>query len=245
MAQNWYAATFHYAILVKNDPEQALYYDGLQSSFLELKSRYEQAGRDLDPNLATVVNQALKDSPDDKRANHSFEIPPIRKRSFEFRRTIPGWKTTGNMFEIWSSGFQDVTAYDGDQFVELNAFEEGTLHQDRFGIEKEAVIEFSFAHRGRNGEDTLKLTITDLGTDNAVGGGDDTELFSKDYTTAKSAWAVYDSTAVPAIAAMGNKVRFAFTAVHATSGKGPDKTEGNFLDAVELGVGVVTKKRES
>jgi hypothetical protein len=149
------------------------------------------------------------------------------------------------MFEIWSSGFEGVTAQEGEQFVELNAKEEGALYQDLLGIERDAVLDFSFAHRGRNGDDTLKLTITDLGADNAAGGGDDTELFTKEYTTGKSAWAVYDSTTESKILALGNKVRFAFHAVYATGGRGPDKTEGNFLDAAEFGVGVVTAQRKA
>jgi len=189
------------------------------------------------------VNSTLKLSPDDKRANPSFEEPRIQKRSFEFRKTIPGWKTTGSMFEIWSSGFQDVTAHDGNQFVELNAQEEATLYKESTEIKRDAELEFSFAHRGRNGDDTLKLTITDLGPDNSAGGGDDQELFTKEYTTGKDAWSVYDSTTEPGILALGNKARFAFSAVHATGGKGPDNTEGNFLDSAEFGVGVVTAQR--
>jgi len=237
-AQNWYAATFHYALLVKNDPDQTSFCDGLQSSFQKLKSQFEHEARDLEPLLPMVVKESLK--PVDDWTNSSFEEPGIRNVTWAFRETVPRWNTTGEMFEIWSSGFLGVTAHDGNQFVELNAREEGTLHQDLLGIEQDAVIEFSFAHRGRNGEDTLKLTITDLGADNAAGGGDDKELFSKEYTTGKNAWAVYDSTTEPAIAALGSKVRFAFSAVHATGRKGPENTEGNFLDAAHFGVDVVT-----
>ncbi|MCP4787297.1 MAG: hypothetical protein GY903_28595 [Fuerstiella sp.] len=40
-------------------------------------------------------------------------------------------------------------------------------------------------------------------------------------------------------------MRFAYTAVHATGGQGPDNTEGNFLDLAEFGVGVVTAKRRA
>ena len=58
--KNWYAAVFHYALLTQNDPDQASFYDGLQSSFEELKSEFEQEERDLEPHLATVVREALK-----------------------------------------------------------------------------------------------------------------------------------------------------------------------------------------
>jgi WD40 repeat protein/serine/threonine protein kinase len=244
-AKNWYAATFHFALLMKNDRNQTSYFDALQSSFQELKSQFEQQELDLEPHLATVVRESLKLSRGYELPNLSFEEPEIQKSSFALVRTIPGWKTSDRAFEIWSTGFLGVTAYDGDQFVELNAYEDGVLYKESTGIERDAVLEFSFAHRGRNGDDTLKLTITDLGADNAAGGGDDRELFTKEYTTGKDAWAVYNSTTDPAIKAIGNKVRFAYTAIHATGGKGPDKTEGNFLDAAEFGVGVVTAKRRA
>lgn len=244
-AKNWYAATFHFALLMKNDPNQTSYFDALQSSFQELKSQFQQQELDLEPHLALVVRESLKLPRGCELPNPSFEEPEIRKSSFALVSTIPGWKTSDRAFEIWSTGFLGVAAYDGDQFVELNAYEDGVLYKESMGIERDAVLEFSFAHRGRNGNDTLKLTITDLGADNAVGGGDDQELFAKQYTTGKDAWAVYNSTTDPAIKAIGNKVRFAYTAIRATGGKGPDKTEGNFLDAAELGVGVVTAKRKA
>ncbi len=239
-AKNWYAAVFHYALLMQNDPDQASYYDGLQSYFEKLKLQFEQAGRDLESHLARVVKESLKRV--DDWTNSGFEEPRIRNGTWAFQEAIPRWNTTAEKFEIWSSGFLGVEAHDGDQFVELNAKEEGTLYQELHGIERDAVLEFSFAHRGRNGDDTLKLTITDLGPDNSAGGGDDQELFAKNYTTGKDAWAVYDSPTEPAFKALGNKVRFAFIAVYATGGKGPNNTEGNFLDAAHFGVGVLTAK---
>ncbi|MCP4787296.1 MAG: protein kinase [Fuerstiella sp.] len=196
-AKNWYAATFHFALLMKNDPDQVVCYDGLHLSYQELESQFEQQELDLERHLAMVVKESLKLPRGNESTNPSFEQPEVRKGSFEFRETIPGWKTTNKLFEIWSTGFLGIKAFDGNQFVELNAREEGTLYQDSTGIKPGAVIEFSFAHRGRNGDDTLKLTITDLGADDAAGGGDDKELFAREYTTGNSAWAVYDRTEYP------------------------------------------------
>ena len=241
-AKNWFSATFHYAWLKKYEPDNASLYDDLQSSLQELKSQYEEQELDLEPHLALVVRESLKLPRGYESANPGFEEPRIRTGAFEFRTRIPGWKTTSDQFEIWSTDFLGVDAYEGDQFVELNAREEGTLYQDQADIVQDAVIEFSFAHRGRNGNDTLKLTITDLGADNAVGGDDDQELFAKEYTTGANAWAVYDSTSEPSIKAIGHTVRFAFTAIHATGGEGPGNTEGNFLDSAVFGVGVVTAR---
>jgi eukaryotic-like serine/threonine-protein kinase len=244
-AKNWYAATFHYAWLMKHEPDNASLYDYLQSSFQEMKSQLQQQELDLVPHFDTVVRESLKLPRGYELPNPSFEEPKIPKSSFALVNSIPGWKTSDRAFEIWSTGFQGVTAYDGNQFVELNAYEDGVLLKESTGIEPDAVLEFSFAHRGRNGDDTLKLTITDLGADNVHGGGDDQELFTKEYTTGTDAWAFYTSTTETAIKAIGNKVRFAYSAVYATGGQGPDKTEGNFLDAAEFGVGVVTAKHKA
>jgi len=171
----------------------------------------------------------------------TFEQPVIAKGKFELVEKLPGWKTSDSVFEIWSSGFLGVEAHEGNQFVELNANIDGTLYRESSGIVKGATIEFTFAHRGRNGADSMQLTMTDLGTDNAIGGGDDTQLFVKQYTTGKSAWNVYDSTSEPQISALGNTVRFAYTAVDSTDGKGAKKSEGNFLDAAHFGVNVVAE----
>lgn len=82
-----------------------------------------------------------------------------------------------------------------------------------------------------------KCTITDLDADDTIGGDSDTKLSSKDYTTGNEAWAVYDSTTESPIEALGNRVRFAFTAVYATGGSGPENTGGNFFDTANFSVG--------
>ena len=170
--------------------------------------------------------------------NPGFEEPRVKEASFALVETMPGWKTTDTHFEIWSSGFLGVAAHEGTQFAELNAYIDGTLYQDSTGIQRGSVLEFTFAHRGRNGDDAMKLTITDLGADNALGGGDDTVLFTKEYTTGKDAWAVYDSTNEQKIKALGNTVRFAYGAVSAAGG---NLGQGNLLDAADFGVGVVSE----
>ncbi|MCA9058232.1 MAG: hypothetical protein KDA85_07020, partial [Planctomycetaceae bacterium] len=90
--------------------------------------------------------------------NPSFEEPRGNEKGYKFVESMPGWKTTDSAFEIWGTGFNEVDAYDGDQFVELNAKIDGTLYQDATGIKAGSVLEFTFAHRGRFGKDTMKLT---------------------------------------------------------------------------------------
>lgn len=59
-AKNWYAAVFHYALLIQNDPEQASLYDGLHASFQKLATQFELDGRGTELHLAMVVKESLK-----------------------------------------------------------------------------------------------------------------------------------------------------------------------------------------
>src|ERR1700744_286394 len=46
--------------------------------------------------------------------------------------STPGWRTTeaDHQIEYWQSGFNGVTAYSGNQFIELNANAVGGVYQD-------------------------------------------------------------------------------------------------------------------
>ena len=59
-AKDWYAATFHFAWLTKNDPERASFHASLKSSFQKLKAQFEEQERDLEAHLALVVRETLK-----------------------------------------------------------------------------------------------------------------------------------------------------------------------------------------
>ena len=157
-----------------------------------------------------------------------------------------GWLTTAtdSQIEIWSAAApyspwgpdnpEYVTAYEGTKFAELNATQNAALYQDVdfTGIPAGTQLNFGFAHRGRSGLDTMRLRIVDLGPDGQLGGGDDGVLFSKEYSTGKTAWAHYTDTAT--LAAANRKVRFYYEAVSTAGG---DATVGNFFDACEFGVG--------
>ena len=148
---------------------------------------------------------------------------------------VDGWKTTAtdSKIEIWSSGFQGVSAYEGNQFAELNAFEAAALYQDVGGISAGNRIGYKFAHRARIGTDVMRLTITDLGGDGIFGGGDDTVLYTNTYSDTTAAWGVYAAGNVAT--ALGNTIRFSYEAVSTGSGIA---SSGNFLDAASFGVGV-------
>ncbi|HMX14868.1 MAG TPA: PEP-CTERM sorting domain-containing protein [Thauera aminoaromatica] len=155
---------------------------------------------------------------------------------------VPGWETTAtdNQIEIWGNNFSSVSggpvpAYEGRQFAEINATQFATLYQDVFGIATGSVVGFEFAHRGRSGVDTMRMMITDLGLDNLLGGGDDTVLFSKNYSTGNTAWAFYTSAGEAPISALGNATRFSYQAISTANGS---PSVGNFIDAADFGVGV-------
>lgn len=143
------------------------------------------------------------------------------------------WATTAqdNLLEVWENGFLGVPAYEGNAFAELNANYASTLYQDVNGLGDFNNINWHFAHRGRYGVDVIRLSITDLGTDQAWGGGDDIELLNQTFTADETAWQFHYGT----IVSIGNLTRFAFEAVSATGGS----TQGNFVDYCGFGVNAV------
>lgn len=156
---------------------------------------------------------------------------------------VAGWHTTAtdNLIEIWGNNFNGgagpTPAYEGHHFAELNATQVATLYQDATGIAAGQTVGFQFAHRGRLGVDTMRLTITDLGIDGVLGGGDDTVLFSQSYSDDNTAWGFYTSAGEPTITTLGDTIRFSYESVSAAGG---NQTEGNLIDAADFGVGVGT-----
>ena len=167
--------------------------------------------------------------------NGGFELPglPVNGITITDASNVPGWSTTAtdNKIEIWSTAFNGVTAYQGNQFAELNANQVSTLYQNASGIAAGSLVGYQFAHRGRAGTDVMRFQLTDLGLDGIFGTGDDTVLFSTTATDGNTAWGFYSGTG---IVALGNTVRFSFISVSAAGGA----TVGNFLDAADFGVGV-------
>ena len=185
------------------------------------------------PAYAGLVNGSFED------INPSL---PLGTYIITNQNNVPGWLTTStdSNIEVWSNGFSSssngaVFAYEGQQFAEINATQFATLYQDVLGIASGSIVGFQFAHRGRSGVDSMRLTITDLGSDGLLNGIDDTILFSNDYSDGNDAWGFYTSAGESAITALGNTTRFAYQALTTASG---NDTVGNFIDAADFGVGV-------
>jgi uncharacterized repeat protein (TIGR01451 family) len=155
-------------------------------------------------------------------ANGSFEAPYQAPNTFSIRSesSVPAWKTTAadDKIEFWGTGFNGVPAYQGNQFVELNANLTSALYQDLCVLPGDS-INWSVAHRGRSGVDSMVIRI-------GVPGGLVTQ---KKVGTGNTAWVVYTGGyRVP----LGQTVtRFQFEAVSTASG---NNSVGNFIDDVNI-----------
>ena len=144
--------------------------------------------------------------------------------------SLTNWQTN-DAFEIWTSGFLNVASNEGNQFLELNAYIASSMYQDISGVTAGESLDFSFAHRGRSGNESLNFSMVDAGVDNVFGTADDFSLFSKTYTSGTGAWSIYDNSAIASIVSKGNDIRVRFTATTGTS-------VGNFLDSINVRVSV-------
>jgi len=164
--------------------------------------------------------------------NGGFEEPGRTTNFHQYDASfVPGWETDADshLIEIWQTGFNRVSAFEGEQFAELNARDVAALYQDISGIDAGETIGWEFAHRGRSGTDTIRLSIIDLGKDNTFGTGDETELFTKDFETDNTSWVFYSGRL--SSLTLGNTIRFEWDSVSSAGGK----SIGNFLDAAAFG----------
>ena len=101
--------------------------------------------------------------------NGGFENPStVTSYSLLSPSDVAGWQTTDSAIEIWQTGFNGVSAYEGEQFAEIDAYILGVLYQDVSGVAAGSIFTFQFAHRGRSGVDTMNFTITDLGANGVL-----------------------------------------------------------------------------
>lgn len=131
---------------------------------------------------------------------------------------IPGWETTAtdNQIEIQTPRLFHAGALGTNQYAELNANQVSSLYQD-VQTTAGSTMFWRFFHRGRQGVDTMRLSLIDLTTN--------TTLFSQIYNTDNTAWVEYQGTTV----ATGGTTRWQFDSVAAAGG---NPSIGNFLDEV-------------
>lgn len=105
--------------------------------------------------------------------NGSFETPSVSligEWMYDFPNGTNGlyWRTTGDDHQIeiikessWAGNAYNCSTASGDggvQWAELNAEKEGALYQHVL-VQPESTLYWHFAHRGRNGTDTMYMVI--------------------------------------------------------------------------------------
>jgi|GEM_PF-4939538 len=138
--------------------------------------------------------------------------------------TITCWKTPAangyNLMEIWGTGCDGVTAYDGNNFTEVNADVVSYIYQNFVGTAGSAAV-LSFAHRGRYGTDVVNVSVgPPAGPFTSLG----------DFSAGNTGW-TYNELNITLPANSSSQYRLKFTAVSSSNG---NLTQGNFLDAVSL-----------
>jgi len=157
--------------------------------------------------------------------NGSFESPLATGQfpNMLNENAVPCWDTTAadGIIEVWpAAGFENVFAYQGTQFIEMNGTTTATIFQD-FTTAPGAQLQISFAHRGRQGNDTVGVEIGPVGGPYVSLGN---------FTDGNTAWVLRNLTyTIPAIG--GNNYTLRFISVSSTGG---NPSVGNFLDAVNV-----------
>lgn len=121
---------------------------------------------------------------------------------------VEGWTGSVTSFEVWGSGFQGVSASEGDTFIELNGSSPNTISQT-VSVTSGVTYQWSIDHRGRSNDDTLEVLIN-----GAV---------VATVTTSPGAWVTYTGL----YTATSSSLELGFRAVDAGS-------IGNFIDNAQL-----------
>lgn len=164
-------------------------------------------------------------TPTNNLCNLDFETPTATGQfpNMVDENTVPCWETSApdGIMEFWPSpNYENVPAYQGSQFIEMNGNSPDTIFQD-FIITPGATLTISFAHRGRQGNDTVGVEIGPTG-------GPYVSLGT--FTDGNTAWGFHTlSYLVPST--NGSNYTIRFVAVSSANGSA---TIGNYLDAISL-----------
>ena len=137
--------------------------------------------------------------------------------------TLDGWETTSsdNLIEIWASGHNGVSSYEGSSHAEINATEDAQLYQDLVTVPG-SEISWSIWHRGRSGQDTAIVLIGPVG-------GALTQVM--EMKTGTSGWVNYSG--IYTVPVGQTSTRFGLESTGVASG---NATVGNFIDLFEVRV---------
>jgi GEVED domain/Right handed beta helix region/Domain of unknown function DUF11 len=177
------------------------------------------------PNISGSVPTPLQVYEPNIKAYREADVPgwaniTSNPSAFEPATTVTQFNQR-NSLEMWRTGNSlGVPAYQGQQFAEINSYAFGRLYQDIITTPG-VPMRWQFAHRGRAGNDTIRVKIGSPGATTDQGS----------YTTGNTGWKVYTgSYTIPA----GQTItRFEFEAVSSATG---NPGQGNFIDDIQFGV---------
>ena len=134
---------------------------------------------------------------------------------------VPGWRTQGpsGAIELWQTVTSGVTSYQGQQFNEVQGHSLHSIFQDVTSVPG-STIRWQFAHRGRDGNDTIEVR---LGSASAT-------VAQSQFTTGTTSWQVYSGTYV--VPASQTTTRFELKPI----GSAGVASVGNLVDAASLSV---------
>jgi hypothetical protein len=126
---------------------------------------------------------------------------------------VSDWETTdtNQRIEIWNDGHRGIPAYEGAQFVELNATMRATVWQD-VALPPGQLMYWSLAHHGREGVDSFELQ---LGPPEAL-------VSQGSFSSAADAW--YEYSGLYRVGPTETLTRFALVSLNG-------EAEGNLIDA--------------
>lgn len=168
------------------------------------------------PSKSTLYTSTSYTKKQNTLINGDFEQPFTNTFKVINDATVNGWSTTAadKKIEFWNDGFLGVPAYNGKQFIELNANMPSALYQDMNTTPGEKLM-WGFAHRGRGGVETMNFEV-------GPPGGPYTNI--ETVSTGKS-WELYSG--VYEVPAGQTTTRFYYTSAMPGA-------SGNLLDAIEF-----------
>ncbi|WP_150546764.1 DUF4347 domain-containing protein, partial [Mesonia oceanica] len=165
----------------------------------------------------------------DPFVNGGFESPVIPSGTGTYAQTpadqVPGWETTdvNNSIEIWGDGYLGVPAAEGNQFVEINAYSNGTLYQSFCLNGRSGTVNWAIQHRGRMGVDVAAVKFGETLAD-AIASAPAATL-----TDGNTAWGSYSGTYV--IPEGQTTLVIGFQAISTATGS---PAAGNLIDDVRI-----------
>ncbi len=168
---------------------------------------------------AEVVSCTVCDNP---MENGGAEDPVINQNwTLVHENNMPGWSTTSTdgRIEIWTSGFQNVIAQEGIQFMELNATQVAALYQE-LCLEPGSTVQWSVWHRGRQGVDVANVKI---------GATVETATLLETMTDGKTEWGYYSG-----LYTVPDGQETTVVVFESVSAAGGNQSIGNFIDNFEI-----------